>query len=203
MFSYSFCISYYDMCVLHFILSNLQYIRYTNTVLWRHFDVHHYIFFCLCLTLFSIDFYSFVPMAFDLNEDLASENSSVNSVAEIRVVEIDLNAEPDIVGDVGIEESAESNIVVNRFCVWWTDFCWTNDGCMYRFRNFTVYMVLFYGLDLKFLQYTRLNWKFTVLFENFTVYKIQFYSIYFTIYKIQLKILLYTRFNFIVYKIQL
>ena len=57
-------------------------------------------------------------MAFDLNEDLASENSSVNSVAEIRVVEIDLNVEPDIVGDVGIEESAESNIVVNRFCVW-------------------------------------------------------------------------------------
>ena len=56
-------------------------------------------------------------MTFDLNEDLASENSSVNSVAKIRVVEIDLNAEPDIVGDVGIEESAESNIVVNIFCV--------------------------------------------------------------------------------------
>ena len=54
-------------------------------------------------------------MAFDLNEDLTSENSSVNSVAEIRIVEIDLNVEPDIVGDVGIEESAESNIGMNRF----------------------------------------------------------------------------------------
>ena len=51
-----------------------------------------------------------------------------------------------------------------------------------------------------FLQYTRFSWKFTVLFENFTVYKIQFYSIYFTVCKIQLKIPLYTRFNF--YSIQ-
>ena len=118
MFSYALCIICYGMCMLHFILSNLQYIRYTNTVLWIHFDVHHYIFYCLCLTFFSIDIYSFAPMTFDLNEDLASENSSVNSVAKIRVVEIDLNAEPDIVGDVGIEESAESNIVVNIFCVW-------------------------------------------------------------------------------------
>jgi len=57
-------------------------------------------------------------MTFDLNEDLTSENSRVNSIAEIRIVEIDLNAEPDIVGDVGIEESAESNIVVNIFCLW-------------------------------------------------------------------------------------
>ena len=116
MFWYALCIICYDMCMLHFILSNLQYIRYTNTVLWIHFDVHHYIFF-LCLTFFSIDFYSFAPMAFDLNEDLTSENSSVNSVAEFRIVEIDLNAEFDIVGDVRIEESAESNIVVNRFFV--------------------------------------------------------------------------------------
>jgi len=34
-------------------------------------------------------------------------------------------------------------------------------------------MVLFYGLVLEILQYTRFNWKFTVLCENFTVYKIQ------------------------------
>jgi len=61
-----------------------------------------------------------------------------------------------------------------------------------------------------FLQYTGFNWKFTVLFENFTIYILQyakfnwkFYCILdliFTVCKIQLKILLYTRFNF--YNIQ-
>ena len=111
-------------------------------------------------------------MAFDFNEDLVSENSSVNSVAEIRVVEIDLNAEPGIVGDVGIEESAESNIVVNRFCVWLTDFCWTDDGCIYRFRNFTVYMVLFYGLYFAILHYT---WFFVGCSLNWNVAFVTFY----------------------------
>ena len=62
-----------------------------------------------------------------------------------------------------------------------------------------VYNLIYSHLTV-FLQYTRFNWKFTVLFENFTVYEIQFYSIYFTVCKIQLKILLYTRFNF--YSIQ-
>lgn len=50
-------------------------------------------------------------MDFNLNEDLVSENSSVDGVAEIRGVGIDLNVEPDFVGDEGIEESADSEIV--------------------------------------------------------------------------------------------
>ena len=54
-------------------------------------------------------------------------------------------------------------------------------------------MVLFYGLVLEILQYTRFNWKFTVLCENFTVYKIQLkiYSIIWTFYSIQDSILQY------------
>ncbi|XP_078181731.1 protein FAR-RED IMPAIRED RESPONSE 1-like [Carex rostrata] len=50
-------------------------------------------------------------MEFNMNEDVAIYNSTVNNVAESRGLVIDLNVEPDFMGDIGIEESAEAEIV--------------------------------------------------------------------------------------------
>ena len=94
-------------------------------------------------------------------------------------------------------------LVLNRYCLWWTYVVlwWTyflcDDGCMYRFSNFIVYMVLFYGLYFEILQYTwffvgcSLNWN--VAFVTFLSYSIDGIILWFsfrnfTIYKIQLKI---------------
>ena len=101
--------------------------------------------------------------------------------------------------------------VLNGCCVWWTDFCWTDDGCMYRFRNFTIYMVLFYGLDFEILQYIwffagcSLSWN--AAFFYILSYIIHGIILWFRfrnlkVYKIQLKILQYTRFNWKFYCIQ-
>lgn len=49
-------------------------------------------------------------MNFDLKEDLASDNSTVNDVAESKGVEIDLNAEPDFLAYVLSEGSVQSDI---------------------------------------------------------------------------------------------
>lgn len=64
----------------------------------------------MCLTFYVIDVYSFAPMNFDLKEDLASDNSTVNDVAESKGVEIDLNAEPDFLAYVLSEGSVQSDI---------------------------------------------------------------------------------------------
>ena len=90
--------------------------------------------------------------------------------------------------------------VLNRCCVWWILwFCWTDDGCMYRFRNFTVYMELIYSLDLEILQYwlfvgcmfcfCSLSWNFVF----FTIYFILFMCLFYII-----EILWFFRFVFTV-----
>ena len=69
-----------------------------------------------------------------------------------------------------------------------------DDGCIYRFSNFIVYMVLFYGLYFAILQYTwffvgcSLNWNVAFVTFYLTVYMVLFYGLV-------LEILQYTRFN--------